>query len=272
MKRRTIWISSALALALASGATAQFFSIGPQLVFDPTAAAHLLTEISQIAQEYDLLMRTYQSTENTYNVLLNASNMLKGKGSWRYIMMPMMYPSSTNVYGTSGGWIGTLNTGASAVQAYDMAAMRMSSPYGLWSSLSAAGQGGFASHYATIELRDGLAQNLMTTTGTSRSMATQQANGISALEASTLSDADGDNTEVAVLNKISSATLIHAQTAQGTNQLLSAMADAQAVEMKAKRDVLVDEMNSAISAQSSAATTNTSIWGGTAAAFSARIP
>jgi len=111
-RKRIVIASCVLAgLAVAQVGSAQFLSIGPQLVFDPEVFGQVVAQVAQIAREYTLLMQTYQMTTNTYNVLLNNARMIQGKNGWMYLTAPLMYPSASNTYGTTGGWMGTLNTG-----------------------------------------------------------------------------------------------------------------------------------------------------------------
>lgn len=245
----------------------------PSVVFDPAADAHWIQEIAQALRTYRQVVQTYQTTVSLYEQIQWNAKAITGKESWRYIMAPLMYPSATSdMYGTTGGWLETLNTGLAATQNYERATMRASSPAGMYGLLSSNGQAGFSSHYSTVEINDAAAQQAMQVTGSARAALEQQNAAIAALQDSSLSDLDDDNTEVGVLNKINSASMIHAQGIQGTNQLLSAMADQQTVELKMRHDVLVDEMNSAIAAQAAKTDNTEAIWGGNTDAKSVRLP
>src|SRR5262249_11534951 len=56
------------------------------------------------------------------------------------------------------------------------------------------------------------------------------------LEEDSLSSDPDMNTEIAVLNKINAAHVIHVRNGQDTNKLLAALAEQQIIEAKRKRD------------------------------------
>jgi hypothetical protein len=271
MKRKA-FLSVGVGVCAAAIGYGQFLSIGPQVVFDPEAVAQIIKTIEQAVKEYNLLFQTYQTTQNTYNVLLNAANMIAGKYGWQYITAPLIYPTSHDAYGTSGGWMGALNGDLGVIQAYEQATMRTANPYALVSNLSTLGQNDFATHNSTIELTDGSAQQAMAVTGAMRARAAMIDGALGSLESRSLSDDPTNNTEVGVLNTISGAGIAGVRTQQDTNNLLAAIADSQTVGAKARRDLLVQGINDAIATQAAVPDTIKNIWDGDTAAHAARIP
>jgi hypothetical protein len=196
---------------------------------------------------------------------------LTGKNAWRYAAAPLMYPRADSRYGTSSDWARTLNTGIAAAQGYSSATVQGMTPDALLRSLSTGAMNNAAAHYATVELSDSAAQNTMAVTGSIRANAQARAQALARLTDTSLSDAQGDNTEVAVLNKVNGATLFSAHTQQETNALLAAIADQQTVQNKAMRDAIVSEINASIAAQAAAERNTQNIWGGHTAAMTRRL-
>lgn len=268
MKRARIITVVAIGLAAASVGVAQFGGI----VFDPTVDAHLLEQTLQVIQELKTLLATYQTIQNTYTIVENNAKMIQGRGLWAYVMPPTVFPTAGNTYGNTAGWVGSLASGVQAANHYVMATLPATNPGGLYRTLSAVGQSRFSTHYATMEINDGVAANAMAVTGGARSnMAAQQA-AIGRLQSATLSDDPSQNTEIGLLNKVNAAAVINAQSQQGTNQLLAAAIDQQTIELKVRHDLMVGEMNAAIAAQAQASANTDSLWGNNTAAHAARLP
>lgn len=267
-------VLTAVLLAGACVAPIAFSQFGiPSVVFDPAADAHWIQELAQALRTYQQAVLTYRTTVYMWDQIQANARFFTGKESWRYLLMPGMYPSSaTDLYGTTGGWLDTLNTGLAATRNYELATVRAASPYGMFGLLSPAVQGRFGMHYASMEINDAAAQHAMSVSGTVRANLEQQNAAISALQDASLSDGDEDNSEVTVLNKVNSAAMISAQTAQGTNQILAAMSDQQTVELKMRHDMLADEINASVAAQAAQAANTDALWGGHAASLTTRIP
>lgn len=270
MNKKHIVTAGLLMMVATTGAYA-IFGVG-DIVFDPTTSLNIISQTEQVVSQLRVLQSTLTNAENTYNQVVNNAKMLTGKGIWSYVSMPPAYPVASNSYGTSGGWIASINSGVGSANAYVMATQRLSSPTGLYNSLSMRGQANFSTHYATMELNDGIANNAMTVTGSMRQQMAAQQQALAQLQTASLSDDPVQNTEVGILNKVNAATLVHAQTLQGTNQLLAALTDAQTVELKQRHDLLVDEMNSSVAVQAAVSTNTSSLWSGDTNAHSARLP
>jgi hypothetical protein len=272
MNKKTIAAGAATLLCAAGLGYGQFVSAGPIAVFDIDVFIKVGKELEQALQTYDLLVRTYETTQNTFLVLRNAAQMITGKYGWQYVVAPLTYPTSANAFGSSGGWMSSLNNGLATTIGYELAAMRYSNPYAIYNFLSAQGQSDFAAHHATIELSEGTSQQTMAITGGVRARVLAQNSALNTLESSALADDPANNTEVGVLNTISGAALASAKTAQDTNNLLAAIADIQTVEMKRRRDELVQAINDAGAFQAATQPTIDGLWSGDGAAHNARLP
>jgi hypothetical protein len=268
--RKPILAAAALA-GCAAVAYAQFPG-GLSAVYDAAVDSDMVVEIAKVASEIQILTQTMQLTLSTYNQILANARMVSAKNGWMYALAPLRYPAASNAYGTSGGWTSSLNSGLASVQSYELATMRLASPYALVAKMSSVGQNTFAAQYSTVELNDGAAQNAMSVTGALRAQQAQRAAALKALQADSLSNDPSQNSEVGVLNKVNSAALIHAQAQQDTNSILAAIADQQTIELKVRHDALADEMNASVAAQAATQRNADALWSGNAAAHGARLP
>lgn len=222
----------------------QFFGL---TVFDPSVYAEAVTEVGKMVQQYNQLVQTYQMITSQYNQMLWMAKALPG-GLARFatIRTPWFLSSSGNTYGTTGGWIAAVNSGANVARGYQGATEPLL-PYGAALADVPADQlDRLEKHYATIELTDGANQDGMETIGTLRSNAPQVETAIQNLENDSLNPAPDYNTEIAVLNKINAASVIALRNGQDTNKLLTALAEQQLIEAKRQRDAEVKAINSHI--------------------------
>lgn len=265
--RKNLLITGFIFAVFATTSLAQLGSI----VWDPGEDADLLAQTAKIVQEIAVLRQTLALTEGTYNQILFNAQYLTNRNAWIYLMSAPSYPTSPNVYGSSGGWIQTLNTGLTATQGWEQATMRMDNPAGMLSGLSSLGNNNFAVHAATLEINASTAQNAMAVTGSVRGNLMSQQSALTALQRSSFSEDPNSNSEVQVLNTVSAAALIQAQSQQDSNQLLTVMTDQQTITNKVRHDVLVEEINIGIASQAAADATVQSLWNGTSTAIGTRF-
>lgn len=274
IKRLVIAISILLVLSTVvfaqsffSSITNIFESVLPNVVYDPTVAS-AVTAATSVLNSIDGHTNDIAGIAKTAATAIPAVSRL----GWNFPVPGLNFPASTNTFGSSAGWLQAINTGVGVWNAYKMASISPRNPQLIYNALSLAGQLNMAGHYATMEIGEGLAQHTMSITGAARSNWVEQSRTLGQLQNDSLSTDPTQNTEVGVLNKINAATMIHAQSVQNTNQLLSAIADNQAVDLKLRHDVMVDELNSAGAALAAVPQTINTLFGGDAAAHNARIP
>jgi hypothetical protein len=175
-------------------------------------------------------------------MILNA-RMITNKNRWRAWAAPWRFPTATNTYGTTDGWIGAVIGGMDAINGYMSATVRLQDYGGVWSALSAASQERIAHDYGTIELGDGASVNGIATLGGIRGNARAVESAIAQLESDSLSDSPEMNTEVGILNKINAAMLIAVRNSQDTNKLVASALENDLIEAKARRDARVQSIN-----------------------------
>jgi len=233
-------------LTLGAGVALAQFGFGVT-VFDPSVYAEAVTEVTKLVQQYNQLVETYQMITNQYNQMLWMAKTLPGNlARFRTIPTPWFLSGATNTYGTTGGWIAAINSGANVSGGYQNATERLM-PYGsALANVPTDQLDRLQKHYATIELTDGANQDGMETIGTLRSNAPEVEAAIRALENDSLNSDPGYNTEIAVLNKINAAAVIALRNGQDTNKLLTALAEQQLIEAKRQRDAEVKAINTHI--------------------------
>jgi len=233
-------------LTLGAGVALAQFGFGVT-VFDPSVYAEAVTEVTKLVQQYNQLVETYQMITNQYNQMLWMAKTLPGNlARLRTIPTPWFLSGATNTYGTTGGWIAAINSGANVSGGYQNATERLM-PYGsALANVPTDQLDRLQKHYATIELTDGANQDGMETIGTLRSNAPEVEAAIRALENDSLNSDPGYNTEISVLNKINAAAVIALRNGQDTNKLLTALAEQQLIEAKRQRDAEVKAINTHI--------------------------
>jgi hypothetical protein len=206
-------------------------------VFDPSVYSEAVAEVSQLLEQYNELVKTYQMITNQYNQMLWMAKMLPGSLiRFRAVATPWFHSSSANTYGTTGGWTAAVDTGANAAGGYSQAVGGLSVYGGSLANVPADELERLEKYYGTVELADGANIAGIETLGTIRGNATEVESAIQQLEDVSLSSDPDLNTEIAVLNKINAASIIALRTAQDTNKLLATIAEEQLVQSKGQRD------------------------------------
>jgi hypothetical protein len=242
-------------------------------VFDPTNWGELVRQLTQMQQEYTQLVKTYGMVTNQYNQMVVNSKMITSKTRWKALLTPWTFPTATNTYGTTGGWISALNTGAGALGGYKQAVTPLQTYGSVWGSIEGSQQDQIGRNYATVELSDGATVNALNQLGDIRNNSRMVENAIDSLETDSLSDSDTLNTEVGVLNKVNAASIIGIRNSQDTNKLLASMLDHQMIEAKTRRDAETQSINNDIALRQMAPVVDTQhLSGATAVLTTYRLP
>lgn len=234
---------AAFTLALASPAWA-FLGLG-DIVFDPSNYAQAIRSFIQLEQQYAQLIQIYQQSRQQYEQMVWMTQKVPVNMQTRYrvVVTPWTNANTTNTYGTTGGWINSINTGAGVDAGYSQSIQKLES-YG--SALGNIPDGQIdrvKTSYGNVELTDGANLEAMGTIGQIRANAPALENTVQALEQDSLSSDPAMNTEVGVLNKINAANLIGLRNAQDTNKLLVSLAEQQVLTSKRSRDAETQAIN-----------------------------
>jgi len=266
--RKLSFLISAVVLLLAPyRAQAQF------TVFDPTNYANALNEFKQLEQMYTTAQQTRDQIITTYNLAHQMSLMPQNLGArYKSGFSQWTNVNGPNTYGNTSAWIDALNLGspARASTGYRNAVIQVQSyPQDRLSGLDEDTQAAIKNQYATSELGQATITSSLSTLGTVRSDSEAFAQKLANLETDTYSTDPSQQTEMAVLGKINSATLLQIHSQQDTNQILAASVAQQALEQKQRMDEQNRLINQAIYFQQNFPTTMQQVTGGTSTSIQA---
>ena len=256
-----------LSALLAPAAHAQF------AVFDASNFGEAVEEFGQLQQMYTTAVETRDQVISAYNLAYQMSQMPQNLAA-RYATDFTLWTnlSAPNTYGNTSAWVNALDIGspAQATQAYHDAVVQVQSyPGGSLAAQDAATQATIQNQYATSELAQGTTTNTLVTLGTIRSNSEALAQKLANLDADTYSTDPTQQSEMAVLGKINTATLLQIHSQQDTNQILAASVQQQLVAQKQQIDAQNRAINEAIYFQQNFPNTMQQITGGVSDALHA---
>jgi hypothetical protein len=240
---RKTWLGAvALTLLLATPVAAQW------VVFDPVNYASAIERLIQLQLQYTQLIETYQQIRAEYDHFVRMAQQLSAGTVARYRSAPPIWRTLFigDRYGTLTDWARAVNTGDLVGAGYQRATQLLGD-YGMGASrLPAAEWARIRTRYGTVELLDASTQQGLETIGQLRGRASAVTAATQALEDDSLSRADGDNTLIAVLNKINAAGVLSVRASHATNQLLLSLLESQLVDATRRREAEVGAINAHI--------------------------
>jgi hypothetical protein len=257
---RVIFLVFSLVALLAPAAHAQW------AVFDASNFGEAVQEFGQLQQMYTTAVETRDQIISAYNLAYQMSRMPQNLAA-RYQSHASQWSSlsAPNTYGNTSAWVNALDIGSSAqaAQAYRDAVVQVQSyPGGSLAAQDAATQATIQNQYATSELAQGTTTSTLSTLGTIRSNSQALAQKLANLDADTYSTDPSQQSEMAVLGKINTATLLQIHSQQDTNQILAASVQQQLVAQKQQIDAQNRAINEAIYFQQNFPTTMQQITNG----------
>ncbi len=218
------------------------------IVFDPSNFEEAVQQLLQMEMQYEQLVQHYVVLKNQYEHMRRMAQIVPVNMVARYkaLATPWRQSSASNIYGTTGGWTSSINTGFGVASGYAASTERLGQYGNAFGNIPADQQERVKTSYATVELADGANLATIDTVGRLRANAKDVERAIQGLEEDSLSGDPNMNTEIAVLNKINAANLIGVRNSQDTNKLLVALAESHAVEAKRARDAEARAINNHI--------------------------
>ncbi|MDR3748269.1 MAG: hypothetical protein P4M04_08990 [Acidobacteriota bacterium] len=273
MQRKLASLFLVFAALLAPKAHAQF---GSGIVYDPTQSAHAIQQLSQGEQElqkwaqelqkweqhlqkeeqiYTTAYQTMNQVIAAYNLAYQMSRMPQNLAAryqsdfsrWTVFSNPSLAASNTS--GITSAWLNALDLGnpTRAASAYSGAVIQVQSyPSSGLSAMDSTTQAVVQNQYASSEIGQANVTNLLSTLGTIRSDSQTFQQKLANLESDTYSTDPSQQTEVGVLAKINTATMLQIHSQQDANQILAAAAAQQALDAKEKLDERNRLINQAI--------------------------
>jgi hypothetical protein len=242
-------------------------------VFDPTNYANALNEYAQLRQTYTTALQTRDQIISSYNLAFQMSRMPQNLAA-RYKSDFSQWTNLTapNTYGNTSAWIDALNLGSPtrAASAYTSAVVQRDNyPSDALTSLDPQSQAIVQNQYATSELGQATLTSSLSTVGAVRSASEAFSQKLQNLEADTYSTSPDQQTEMAVLGKINSATLLQIHSQQDTNQILAASVAQQTLQQKQQLDEQNRLINQAVRFHQNFPTTMQQVSGGVSASIRA---
>jgi hypothetical protein len=270
MKGLVVVAITLLIALVSSPAHAQF---GFNVVYDPTNFHNAVARYYQLIAQLNQMRATYAQVVNQYNLAIQMSKNLPNMAT-RYATSwaPWRYANAQDVYGNSTLWINGANSGLvpNVLNGYQKATNTfVAYPQAMLSNMPSLERQRIQSDSATIELRDGAAQNALETIGAIRANAVATVNTIGNIQSDSLSNNPNLNTEVGVLNKVNATGVLALQNSQDTNKLLVALLEQQTLHSKELRDAQTDAINQDISRRANTIPMNQQFSGGFGAALAA---
>jgi hypothetical protein len=238
VNKLTLFVSLLLSTWISIPVHAQLFGSG--IVYDPTQSAHAISQIREAQQLYTTASQTRDQIIQTYNLAHQMAQMpqnLYRRYSAEFARWTTL--SATNTYGNTTDWIGAANTGSPqlATSGYRLAGIQLNSQANSgFSSFDPRTQDTVKAQYATAELADGIATTSLANLGDVRARSQAFSQQIDNLQNDTYSTDPTQQTEMAVLGKINTASLMQLRSQQDTNQILSDAALHQMLAAKEQFD------------------------------------
>lgn len=260
MKRMKLFAPILLLTLLAPAAHAQF------AVFDASNLVEAIQEFGQLEQMYTTAVETRDQIISAYNLAHQMAQMPQDlAGRYQSQVSPWINLSAPDSYGNTGAWMNALNLGgqSQATTAYASAVLQAQQfPASALQSQDAATQAVIQNQYATSELGQGVITNALSTVGTIRSNSEALSQRLANLESDTYSTDPSQQSEMAVLGKINTATVLQIHSQQDTNQILAASVAQQALAAKQQMDEQNRLINQAIYFNQNFPTTMQKVAGG----------
>jgi hypothetical protein len=217
-------------------------------VFDPVNYAEAIQQLLQLEQQYTQLVQTYQQIRSQYQWMLRMAQRVPVDMITRYRVPPLPWrtPGTTDVYGTSGGWVADLISGDAIGTGFRRATQPLHE-YGTGLALLPADEvSRIKTNYGTVELYDSAAIHAIHGIGAVRQNGKQLLLNLANLEQDAFSTSDDQNTLIASLNKANALAALTARAQQATNQVLVSMLEERLVEGKRQRDAEVNAIDAHI--------------------------
>lgn len=229
------------ALAVAATTVPAHAQFGWSVTFDPTQAAHALSQIAQAEKTYTTTVQTTENVINAYNLARrmasSPSSLYTSYGSGLPSWVPML--PSQDTYGNTGGYLNSVNkyTGQASSAIQNASVTRVAKLTG-YEKLTADSQKAVAAQAATLDLGDSVAATNLQAVSTIRNNQTARQTEIANLEAASHSFDSNQQTEMAALQRINQALLLLLRTQQDQSQLSQGQTLQQMVQQKQQQDEL----------------------------------
>jgi hypothetical protein len=209
----------------------------PEIVYDPYNEVHFLAQLSE-------LIKSYQQLVTTYDQMVYNAKFLQNKAQWVIAFNTWVRTTAPDTYLLNGPWLNAANTGIGVPQAYATS----TAPLGTYNLavIPPAFYPRIEQQYAAVQLIDGTTQQGLQTVGQYKGDELRRAGTITSLGATIGSNSTANNSEVATLGTISTATILALQEAHDANAINASILEQRLQEQNQRRQALAYAINSDI--------------------------
>lgn len=227
-KPRRYLIAGGLLLLAATPAVA-IFGIG-DVVFDPTSYASLVSQLTTIQTQYNMLKSNLQH----FSV----------KSQWHTALNALEHVNVANQFGETVGFSVALNTNSpsSAITAWAHATVPVNSGASTYLSAQAANSAG-KSQLAMIEASDAVSPDCLNAVGAYRAARDTNISAEQDLQDQQLDGDDDTNTEVQQLNLLNAAQAQHLAELKAQGAIHACLAQQMAVQNMQQRNAAANDLN-----------------------------
>jgi hypothetical protein len=211
------------ALLLPTRASAQW------VVYDPANWAEAVATVTQLVQQYQLLLQ--QTRQLPVNLAV------------RYRVPALLWPSHNTAADYAQPLLQALNQGDLTGNQYAQAVAPLNPVQAILAQIPASLHARLGTGYATIELADRIARTAVHQAGTLRTQGVNVLRTIQALEDDAVSVDARFHSQVALLNKINGTNVLGLRIAEQTSQSVLTVVEQLLVANKRQRDAETKQMN-----------------------------
>ncbi len=228
-KRRKWMVAGAFSILATATPSFALFGIG-DVVFDPTSYASLVSQLSQMTTQYNMLK----------NNLVHFSF----KQQWQTALNRMEHVNVANQFDETGGFSFALNTNSptAASTAWGNATVPVNSSASTYLA-SQSPNSASRSQLAMIEASDAASPDCMNAVGAYRAARDANASAQQGLQAEQLDGGTGTNTEVQQLNLLNASQSQHLQELQAQGVIHACLAQQMAIQNMQQRNAAAQDLN-----------------------------
>jgi len=229
LKKGRKWIVFGALIAVTATPGFALFGIG-DVVFDPTSYASLVSQLSQMTTQYDMLK----------NNLVHFSF----KQQWQTTLNRMEHVNVANQFGETGGFSAALNTNSptAASTAWGNAIVPINSSASTYLA-SQNPNSASRSQLAMIEASDAASPDCLNAVGAYRAARDANASAQQGLQAEQLDGGTGTNTEVQQLNLLNASQSQHLQELEAQGVIHACLAQQMAIQNMQQRNAAAQDLN-----------------------------
>ena len=229
LTRRRKWIVAGVVILGTATPSFALFGLG-DIVFDPTSYASLISQLSQMTTQYNMLKTNLEH--------------FSFKTQWKTELSHMEHVNVANQFGETGGMTTAFNSNSpsAASTAWGNATVPVNSSASTYLA-SQNPNSASRSQLAMIEASDAASPDCMNAVGAYRAARDANASSQQSLQAEQLDSDDATNTEVQQLNLLNASQAQHLQELQAQGVIHACLAQQMAIQNMQQRNAAAQDLN-----------------------------